>query len=333
MWLTLWKLALVGRVDQFGMIATLASCPDLPKEAQNKPKNVNMGDFKDFLLLNMRLEPTTVKETVQDSKRFLKMSQGSVTYENVKRYFESYITKKAKTYNSQITSLRRLIRDYLKLPDVIMSFKMAPVDESHYNENLVSKEQVAKGFCGLTETREKALYLFTATTGLRKTEILRLLKSQVNLETHAVIPMHFTRKKRSGIAFYNEETAIWLNRYLNERRDKSDKLFMISERAWRDVWVKASNNAGAKITAKILRAWFSTEMGELGTPDRYVDIFQGRSPRSVLAKHYTGKNLELLKRIYDKANLKLEVQGNSMVHKMIQPKLSRAWTDTLCTKK
>ena len=60
-----------------------------------------------------------------------------------------------------------------------------------------------------------------------------------------------------------------------------------------------------KITAKVLRVWFATEMGELGVPDRFVDIFQGRAPRTVLAKHYTGKGLQRLKRIYDKAGLRV----------------------------
>jgi intergrase/recombinase len=46
-------------------------------------------------------------------------------------------------------------------------------------------------------------------------------------------------------------------------------------------------------------------MGELGVADRFIDIFQGRAPRSVLAKHYTGKRLQRLKRIYDKAKLKI----------------------------
>ena len=53
----------------------------------------------------------------------------------------------------------------------------------------------------------------------------------------------------------------------------------------------------------MLRAWFSTEMGELGVPDRFIDIFQGRSPRNVLAKHYTPQGIRLLREIYDKAAL------------------------------
>jgi intergrase/recombinase len=46
-------------------------------------------------------------------------------------------------------------------------------------------------------------------------------------------------------------------------------------------------------------------MGELGVPDRFIDIFQGSALRTVLAKHYNGKGLQQLKRIYEKANLKV----------------------------
>jgi len=261
--------------------------------------------FKDFLLVNMRLEPTTVRETMQDAKRFLNMADCQVSYENVKKYLMSYVKKAPKTYNSQITSLRRFIRDFLKLPDLVMSFKMAPVDENQNWENLPSTKQVKKGFKGLTDSRAKAIYLFTATTGLRKSEILNVLKSQVDLKTRAVIPRHFTRKKRSGITFYTDETAFWLEKFLSERRDDSEELFVISEKAWRKIWREASTSAGVKVSAKVFRAWFSSEMGELGVPDRYVDVFQGRAPRSVLAKHYTGKGLKRLKRIYDKAALKI----------------------------
>jgi intergrase/recombinase len=48
-------------------------------------------------------------------------------------------------------------------------------------------------------------------------------------------------------------------------------------------------------------------MEELGVPDRFVDVFQGRAPRSVLAKHYTSKGIATLKRIYDKAKINLDI--------------------------
>ena len=40
-------------------------------------------------------------------------------------------------------------------------------------------------------------------------------------------------------------------------------------------------------------------------PDRYVDVFQGRAPRSVLAKHYTGRDFEMLRNLYNRINLKI----------------------------
>jgi len=233
------------------------------------------------------------------------MSNYIVNYENVRHYLESYIPKAAKTYNTQITSLRRFIRDFLQVPKLIMSFKMAPVDEWAFAKELPSKSQIRLGFEGLEETKAKAIYLFTATTGLRKGEILALQKSQVNFETRSVIPKHFTRKKRSGITFFNAETAIWLQKYLKKRKDESQKLFVVSDRQWKKIWKIASEKARVSITSKVLRAWFSTEMGELGVADRFIDVFQGRAPRTVLAKHYTGKGLLRLKRIYDKADLKV----------------------------
>ena len=103
--------------------------------------------------MNMRLEPTTVRETMQDVKRFLDMADCHVSYENVKKNLMTHVKKAPKTNNSQITSLRRFVRNILKLPDLVMSFKMAPVDENQNWENLPSTEQVKKGFKGLTDSR------------------------------------------------------------------------------------------------------------------------------------------------------------------------------------
>jgi intergrase/recombinase len=54
-----------------------------------------------------------------------------------------------------------------------------------------------------------------------------------------------------------------------------------------------------------LRDFFSQEMGKAFVPDRYIDIFQGRAPRSILAKHYNPQGIRMLREIYDKANLKV----------------------------
>jgi len=252
----------------------------------------------------MQLRPSTVRHTAQDIKRFLKKSGNVISYEAVADYLKGYLDKAPKTYNQQLTSLRRFIRDFLAAGSLIASFKMAPVDEPQESTD-VTKDEVRKGFKAQPDTLSKAIYLFTATTGLRKGEILSLLKENIDFKIRAVRPKHFTRKKRSGITFYNKETEKWLKKYLNERKDDDPRLFVISDRKWKRIWKRATKAADVKITSQVLRLWFSTEMGELGVPDRYVDVFQGRAPRSVIAKHYTGKGLQRLKRIYDKAGLQV----------------------------
>jgi intergrase/recombinase len=110
------------------------------------------------------------------------------------------------------------------------------------------------------------------------------------------------RTKKAGITFYTTECS----RYLTNIWDGHDgNVFQFSQRAFIRIWRKVSASAGIKITPQVLWVWHATTLGELGIPDRYVDIFQGRAPRSVLAKHYTGSGFNRLKRIYEKANLKV----------------------------
>jgi hypothetical protein len=54
----------------------------------------------------------------------------------------------------------------------------------------------------------------------------------------------------------------------------------------------------------VLRAWFSKKMG-VSVADRLIDVFRHRAQRTVLTEHHTGKELQLLKRIYEKVNLKV----------------------------
>ena len=68
---------------------------------------------------------------------------------------------------------------------------------------------------------------------------------------------------------------------------------------------KTREKTGINLKPKDLRDFFSQEMGKALIPDRYIDIFQGRAPRNVLAKHYTPQETRLLREIYDKANLKV----------------------------
>jgi len=62
---------------------------------------------------------------------------------------------------------------------------------------------------------------------------------------------------------------------------------------------------GSRSLRRFLRAWFFDEMGRLGMPERYVDAFCGRAPKSVLARRYSDFSSQKLKEIYKQANLRV----------------------------
>lgn len=145
-----------------------------------------------------------------------------------------------------------------------------------------------------------------ASSGLRLSELWNLTKEDIDFETRGIKSKHDTRTKRAGVTFYNSECEKYLQRYLDSRKDDSNRLFVISWNQFsKMIWKKVSKTADFNITAQVLRKWHATTLGELMVPDRFVDVFQGRAPKSVLAKQYTGKGLETLRRIYESTNLKI----------------------------
>ena len=78
----------------------------------------------------------------------------------------------------------------------------------------------------------------------------------------------------------------------------------MAQKKERNLWRNAREKTGLRITPKVLREWFCHEPGRLDVSDRYIDTFYGRTPKSVLTRHYSDYSPEKLKTIYDKANLK-----------------------------
>jgi intergrase/recombinase len=70
-------------------------------------------------------------------------------------------------------------------------------------------------------------------------------------------------------------------------------------------WKTAQVKTGLNITPKDLRDWFCMEMTNLGVPDRYIDAFCGRVPKTILGRHYTDYSPKKLKDVYDRADLKV----------------------------
>ena len=161
-------------------------------------------------------------------------------------------------------------------------------------------------FSALGSDRDRAIFLLYATSGLRKSELLSLSLDDIDLENRLIIPKnaHTTgTTKNTWATCFNEEAQTYLNRYLANRQTDDKRLFPISQTTLRRIFRGTRKKTELDIRPQVLREWFCCQLGELGVPDRYVDAFCGRIPKSVLAKHYTDYLPEKLKRIYDNANI------------------------------
>jgi integrase len=152
----------------------------------------------------------------------------------------------------------------------------------------------------------KTAALLLASSGLRKNEVLSLRKGDIDRELRCIIPnCHNGETKHSGVSFYNAEAETCLIEYEKTCSPEKERLFVIGHQTFLNAWNKARGKTGLNLKPKDLRDFFSQELGRALIPDRYIDIFQGRAPKNVLAKHYTPQGIRMLREIYDKADLKV----------------------------
>jgi integrase len=266
-------------------------------------------DFKNFLIVDRQLEEGTVRRHLLELKRLFENSDFDplkATREDIRRYLLRFRGWSPYSYANILKTLRIFYREYLGKPEVVQGFKfparpLKPVI-------IPSKEELREFYKRLRIPLAKTLFLIYATTGLRSREVLNLKIGDVDFERRMIVPRGGTsRTKRTWVTFYNEEAEEALREYLGSFQglNKEERLFPVSDGYFRKKYRKFEKETGVRISPQVLREWFACEMGKLGVPDRYVDAFCGRVPRSVLARHYTDFSPEKLKEIYDRANLRV----------------------------
>jgi len=282
-----------------------------PGAGLHRPSTSIIPAFKDFLSVDLGLSEATVKEHSYEIRRFLdwlkenSISLNEASRAKVRDYLKRFKSYSPSTYANVLKSLKRFFRDFNQRPEVVSSFKFP--DRPMNLKVVPSNEDLGKFYYALEKPIERALFLFYSTSGLRKNDVLSLQKEDIDFKKRMIIPRSDqTRTKRRWVSFFNKEAEKALQEYLSTRKDEKGKLFRIGTHTFLDLWKRAQLKTQVHITPKILRKWFCAEMGRLGVPDRFVDAFCGRVPKSVLARHYTDYSPEKLKQIYDKAGLKVQ---------------------------
>jgi integrase len=290
----------------------------IPREYARKPSDLRMEnreneriieDFEDFLIVDRQLAERTVERHLLEIRRFFKNSDFdpiNATKADIRSYLMKFRNWSTYSYANMLKALRIFYRDYLGKKEVIEGFKFP--NHPFKPKKIPSKRELQEFYQFLKEPLAKAIFLFFATTGLRRKELFNLKIKDVDFEKRMIIPeKDSSRTKMSWITFYNDEAEEALREYLGSFNglEKDRKLFPVTETYFKKRCKAFERKTGIRITPQILREWFACEMGRLGVPDRYVDAFCGRVPRSVLARHYTDFSPEKLKEIYDKADLKV----------------------------
>ncbi len=246
--------------------------------------SIDTKDFDKFLRVQKSLSERTVETHLLNTNVFLRSGLSINDFLlNIKS------TRSVSTYRDYLCTLKVLFRDYLKQPELIQdyTFPKKPIKP----KILPSKGQM-KVFYNALSDKYKVIFLMLATSGLRVGE---LLEAKIDKSNRMIIPQsHNGSTKHSWISFYNEEAAALLNGSLPK----------ITVDGLSHVFNKTATKTGIHIYPHLLRSVFAREMSLRGVPDRYIDAFCGRTPQSVLARHYSDFSPEVLKQIYDKANLK-----------------------------
>jgi len=155
----------------------------------------------------------------------------------------------------------------------------------------------------LDNPKYKVAFLFTATSGLRSSELCQLTIDDIDEEKRMLVPNKESSTKETWLTFYNDEAAEAFEQFREEREPDDNRVFQTTKQPLNRKFRHVSEEVGVKVTVQRLRRWFATAMSRCGVDAKYIDAFCGRTPSSVLEKHYLDYSPDSLREIYDDAGL------------------------------
>jgi integrase len=268
-----------------------------------------LAEFARFGKVDLQLSDRSIEDYAGNVRCFAKWFQKDLrlaTRNDLRTYIiENYANASPNTRANLIRSFRAFYKRFLGSP-ITDSFRYPAIP---FNPKQVpTKEQLGAFYQALPNPTYKLLFVLYCSTGLREMEILTLAFGDLDLRNRAIVPKnHEGSTKHSWCSFYSSECDDLLSEHLATKTEwqEKERVFSMGGQALRKVFSIASKQSGHRIRPKDLRDWFAHEMGALSVPDRYVDAFQGRIPKSILARHYSDFTLDKMRAVYEKASLRV----------------------------
>jgi integrase len=262
-----------------------------------------LEDFMKFMKVDLHLAVSSARRHKGCLRKVLASCGQELTAVKLRDFLAEI--ENPSTYNNYLKTLRIYCRDFLGNPEPIRTFRFARIE--FCPARMFTKKDLQRFYSALDTPKERAIFLMYASSGRRRAEILNLTLDQIDFDNRVIPPNKLTRTKRTWYSFFNDECKEALLEYLEVRQDpkRSKRLFPLGSGGKNAMFRMAQCETGLRVTPQTLRFWFANEMARMGVADRFIDAFQGRVPRSILAMHYTDYSLDSLKQVYDKAGLRV----------------------------
>jgi len=188
-------------------------------------------------------------------------------------------------------------------------------DDIRTEKRLLSVEEMAHFISIVMSTRDKAMLILLAKTGIRRNELITLDIDDVNI-VEGKITLKPTPKRSNRVVFIDVECSIVLKKWLDIRQKiKTDTpaLFTngVQHRATREdvystvlEWARlagyhdpSSNRCDKHFSPHCFRHWFTTHLLRNGMPREYIKELRGDSRREAI-DIYNHIDLDELKKAY-----------------------------------
>ncbi|WP_167915598.1 integrase [Thermococcus sp. LS2] len=240
----------------------------------------------------------TYKSYLSNLERFF-AAHPHVTTGNIRTLLErEYTRHKAVALRTFVRYLYETgkigLEDYERLKRNIPLYS-GGVDTHFYSEDDIRK--IYEYFSTRKSVKYQLLFLTALFSGLRRNHVIEFLNkfdpsTEVNISSGCVRYPLFVKKGNK--AAYWVYLPKWLSDELKKHKDELRLNTMTLEKKVKD-----------KLRFRSIRKFFFTTAIEIGVPDGVIDFIQGRSARSIGAKHYLDKT-RIADKYYPRIAEKLE---------------------------
>jgi len=256
--------------------------------------------YEKFAKEELKISQSTINNQKSTLLKFLNHSKGIITEQSVKEYLDSNDSESWKS--NQVKALRRYSRDYLNLGNWINEFSFSKSSEIKIKK-VPTDEQLVE-FCYALPYTSQIVFLVMHDSGLRIGEVVKLCVKDIDFETKMIDASHIHegQTKHSYLSFVTEQTCEMLFDYFddNNKLDNHDLLlFDVSARSIQNDFQNASLETGIEINPHMLRTVFTEKCTKAGIIEKYIDAFCGRTPKRIIAKHYSDYSAEAMRKQYD----------------------------------